>query len=59
MSRQLPLMPVIVMPLLSLLLLGGSHEAAARGCVKGAAVGAVAGHVAGHHAIVGAVTGQG
>ena len=57
MPRQLTVIPVVVIPLLSLLLLAKPQEAAARGCIKGAAVGAVAGHVAGRHAIVGAVAG--
>ncbi len=57
MTRHLILMPVVLVPLISLTLLCGSYQAAARGCIKGAAVGAVAGHVAGHHAVLGAVAG--
>jgi len=49
--------PVTVVLCASLVLLIGSHEAAAKGCIKGAAAGAVAGHVAGHHAVLGAVAG--
>jgi outer membrane lipoprotein SlyB len=55
--RRMVAMSVIVVPMVSLVLLLGSHEAAARGCLKGAAVGAVAGHFAGHHGVVGAVAG--
>jgi outer membrane lipoprotein SlyB len=57
MTRRMTVVPVLVTPLVSLVLFLGSHDAAARGCIKGAAVGAVAGHVVGHHAVVGAVAG--
>ncbi len=57
MVRRMAAMSVIVVPMVSLLLLLGAHDAAARGCLKGAAVGAIAGHVAGHHGVVGAVAG--
>ena len=49
--------PILVAVAASLVLIVGSHDAAAKGCIKGAAVGAVAGHVAGHHAVLGAVAG--
>jgi Na+/glutamate symporter len=57
MSQRTTLLSMVLVPVVSLVLLGGSPDAAARGCLKGAAVGAVAGHVAGHHAVVGAVAG--
>jgi outer membrane lipoprotein SlyB len=57
MIRRQTVEPVFVTLVVSLALIVGSHDAAARGCIKGAAVGAVAGHVAGHHAVVGAVAG--
>jgi hypothetical protein len=57
MIRRNTVEPVFVTLAVSLALIVGSHDAAAKGCIKGAAVGAVAGHVAGHHAVVGAVAG--
>jgi hypothetical protein len=57
MNRGVTRGPVLVVSMVSLVLLVGSYDAAAKGCIKGAAVGAVAGHVAGHHAVLGAVTG--
>jgi hypothetical protein len=57
MAQRITLLSVVVAPVVSLVLLVGSPDASARGCIKGAAAGAVAGHLAGHHAVVGAVAG--
>jgi hypothetical protein len=41
----------------SLLMLGATSAANAKGCIKGAVVGGVAGHYAGHHGVLGAAAG--